>query len=44
MEFIKTKNYGTEMNVVFTGDKYIFFDSFYGITAIATRERVNQVI
>lgn len=38
MEFIRTKNYGTEMNVVFTGDKYTFFDGFHGLVAIATRE------
>lgn len=37
MEFIRTKNYGTEMNVVFTGDKYTFFDGFHGLVAIATR-------
>lgn len=37
MEFIQTKNYGTPMTVVFTGEKYFFNDNLFGLVAIATR-------
>lgn len=42
MEFIHTKNYGGPMTVVFTGEKYFFNDNFFGLVAIATRERESD--
>ena len=43
MEFIQTKNYGTPMTVVFTGEKYFFNDNFFGLVAIATRDYEKEV-
>ena len=41
MEFFKTKLFGGEVNVLFTGQNYFFFHSFYGVICIA--ERVDEV-
>ena len=37
MEFYNTKKNGYEFNVIFTGDKYIFFNGWCGIAAVAER-------
>lgn len=37
MEFIKTKLYGEDINVIFIGPKYFFYSKFYGLIAHATR-------
>ena len=41
MEFYKTKLFGGEVNVLFTGPNYFFFNGFYGVICIA--ERVDEV-
>lgn len=41
MEFYKTKLWGGEVNVLFTGKNYFFFHGFYGVICIA--ERVDEV-
>lgn len=41
MEFYKTKLFGGEVNVLFTGTNYFFFHGFYGVICIA--ERVDEV-
>ena len=41
MEFIKTKLWGGEVNVLFTGPNYFFFHGFYGVICIA--QRVDDV-
>ena len=41
MEFFKTKLFGGEVNVLFTGPNYFFFNGFYGVICIA--ERVDEV-
>ena len=38
MEINKIKRGGYEVNVIFTGEQYIFHNSFYGILAVATRK------
>lgn len=37
MEFYKTKLFGGEVNVLFTGQNYFFFHGFYGVICIAER-------
>lgn len=37
MEFIKTKENGTEINVIFSCGKYFFVSAWAGLVAIATR-------
>ena len=41
MEFYKTKLFGGEVNVLFTGPNYFFFHGFYGLVCVA--ERVDDV-
>lgn len=41
MEFFKTKLFGGEVNVLFTGPNYFFFHGFYGVICIA--QRVDDV-
>lgn len=41
MEFYKTKLWDGEVNVLFTGPNYFFFNGFYGVICIA--ERVDEV-
>lgn len=41
MEFYKTKLWDSEVNVLFTGPNYFFFQGFYGLICIA--ERVDEV-
>lgn len=38
MEFYKTKLFGGEVNVLFTGPNYFFFHGFYGVICIAERD------
>lgn len=40
MEFYKTKLFGGEVDVLFTGPNYFFFHGFYGVICIA--ERVDE--
>lgn len=42
MTFIRTTNRGSENYVVFTGSQYVFFDSFWGIVAVAKRRETNN--
>jgi hypothetical protein len=35
MEFLRTKNYGVEMYVVFAASGIYFYDKFHGLVAIA---------
>ena len=44
MEFYKTTAKNHEINVVFNGGKYIFFNSFCGIAAVAERTTVDSKI
>ena len=37
MEYIKTSEYGTAIDVYFDGEKYTFINRFYGLVAIARR-------
>jgi hypothetical protein len=37
MKFYNTKKNGYEFNVIFTGDKYVFFNGWCGIAAVAER-------
>ena len=37
MEILRTTLRGAEVNVLFTGDRYIFINSFFGIIAVAER-------
>ena len=41
MEFIKSKMFGADVNVVFTGARYFFFSEWYGLFCVA--ERVQEV-
>ena len=41
MEFFKTRLWDGEVNVLFTGSNYFFFNGFYGVICIA--ERVDEV-
>lgn len=41
MEFFKTRLWGSDVNVLFTGQNYFFFHGFYGVICIA--ERVDEV-
>jgi hypothetical protein len=41
MEFFKTKLFGGEVNVLFTGPNYFFFHGFYGLICIAQRNGVE---
>ncbi len=38
MEFTKIKRHGCEVNVIFTGEQYIFQNDFYGLLAVADRK------
>ena len=38
MEFIKSKLYGGEVNIVFTGPHYFFISDWYGFFAVAERD------
>ena len=44
MEFYKTNARGHEMNVVFNGKMYIFFNAWCGIAAVAERTTPNGKI
>lgn len=38
MEIYKIKRNNCEVNVIFTGEQYIFHNSFYGLLAVANRK------
>lgn len=38
MEYIKTSEYKTRIDVYFDGEKYVFINAFHGIVAIARRD------
>lgn len=38
MEFIKSKLYGGEVNIVFTGPRYFFISDWFGLFAVAERD------
>ena len=38
MEYIKTSEYGTAIDVYFDGEKYVFINAFHGLVAIARRQ------
>ena len=38
MEFFKSKLFGGEVNILFTGKNYFFFHGFYGVICIAERD------
>ena len=44
MEFYTTKKNGYEFNVVFNGQKYVFFNNWCGIAAIAERTTPSEKI
>ena len=41
MEFLKTRLWNGDVNVLFTGENYFFFHGFYGVICIA--QRVEEV-
>lgn len=42
MEIYKIKRSGCEINVLFTGEQYIFQNSFFGLLAVATRKGYSE--
>lgn len=38
MEFYKSKLFGGEVNILFTGENYFFFHGFYGVICVAQRD------
>ena len=38
MEYIKTQEYNTRIDVYFDGEKYVFINAFHGIVAVARRQ------
>lgn len=38
MEYFKTQEYHTRIDVYFDGEKYVFINAFHGLVAIARRE------
>ena len=38
MKFLKARLYNADVNVVFTGKEYAFFNDFYGILCVAERD------
>ena len=44
MEFYTTKRNGYEFNVVFNGGKYVFFNSYCGIAAVAERTTTPEEV
>ena len=38
MEYIKTQEYHTRIDVYFDGEKYVFINAFHGLVAIARRD------
>lgn len=38
MEYLKTQEYHTRIDVYFDGEKYVFINAFHGCVAIARRE------
>ena len=42
MEFTKIKLAGCESDMIFTGEKYIFYNDWYGVIGVATRKGYNS--
>lgn len=42
MEITRIKRHGIEINVLFTGCQYIFYNTFYGILAVADRKSLQE--
>lgn len=40
MEYIRTKEYDTPIDVYFDGEKYVFINRFHGLVAIARRSKI----
>lgn len=38
MEYLKTQEYHTRIDVYFDGEKYVFINAFHGCVAVAKRE------
>lgn len=38
MEFLKARLFDGDVNIIFTGDCYFFFQGFYGVICIAQRD------
>lgn len=38
MEYLKTQEYNTRIDVYFDGEKYVFVNAFHGLVAIARRQ------
>lgn len=42
MEYIRTKEYNTPIDVYFDGEKYVFVNRFHGLVAIARRSKMTE--
>lgn len=42
MEYIRTKEHDTPIDVYFDGEKYVFINRFYGLVAIARRSKMIE--
>lgn len=42
MEYIRTKEYNTPIDVYFDGEKYVFVNRFHGLVAIARRSKMPE--
>lgn len=42
MEYIRTQEYNTRIDVFFDGEKYVFVNAFHGCVAIATRTKITE--
>lgn len=42
MEYIRTKEYDTPIDVYFDGEKYVFINRFHGLVAIARRSKMTE--
>ena len=38
MEYVKTQEYNTRIDVYFDGEKYVFINAFHGVVAVARRQ------
>lgn len=42
MEYIRTKEHDTPIDVYFDGEKYVFINRFFGLVAIARRSKMTE--
>mgnify|MGYP003369104438 FL=1 len=42
MEYLKTQEYHTRIDVYFDGEKYVFINAFHGCVAVARREGLAE--